>query len=82
MMPACVPACCLEYLIFHSRVQPYNMYQLLSITMGMSWAVFALETGTWNDMCTASAELAQQVALAGCNSYVVWWNPVENRVGS
>lgn len=80
MIPACAPACGLMYLIFHTRVQPYNMYQLLSITMDMRWAVFALETGTWNDVCTASADLAQQVALAGCNLYVLWWNPMENGV--
>lgn len=58
------------------------MYQPLSITMDMCWAVFALETDTWNDVCTVSVELAQQVALAGCNSYVTWWNPMENVVGS
>lgn len=48
------------------------MYQPLSITVDMCWAVFALKTGMRNDVCSAFVKLAQQAALAGSNSYAMW----------
>lgn len=56
------------------------MYQPLSITIDMCWAVFAQKT--WNGVFNAFEALAQQVALAGFNSYVISWNPMKNVVNS